>query len=175
MKLPDHRPLKGKKFQFVGWVMGLSLGQGPANIGDDGISPIIMCLVEDSPQARPTCIGMQLEGSGKVGIDQNRHCVTLALQFIKGLLASGIPSDGCPLCTCIFTRHQVMQRLGYLHEFWDELVIVPSECQEAPDLSDSGRDGPHFDNTYFFFVSFYTLGRDVVPQVYDLSVEELTF
>ena len=42
-------PLKSEKLQFVGLVMGLSLGQAPASIGDDGTSPVIMGLVKDSP------------------------------------------------------------------------------------------------------------------------------
>ena len=54
MKLLNHTPLKSKILQFVGWVMVLSLGQVPANIGDDTISSVIMGLVEDSPKARPT-------------------------------------------------------------------------------------------------------------------------
>ena len=70
MELLDHSPLKSEKLQFVGWVMGLSLGQSPAGIGNDGIDPIIMALVEGSPQARPTIIGVQLERHGKVGIGQ---------------------------------------------------------------------------------------------------------
>ena len=71
----DHSSLKRKKLQFVGWVMGLSLGQAPASIGDDSIGPIIG-LTEDSAQTRPTSIGVQLEGPGKVIIGQNRHCGT---------------------------------------------------------------------------------------------------
>ena len=73
MELLDHSPLKG---EFVGWVMGLSLGQAPASIGDDVISPTIPGLVEGSPQARPACISVQLEGPGKVGVGQNRCCGT---------------------------------------------------------------------------------------------------
>ena len=76
VEILDHSPHKDKKLQFVGWVMGLSLGQAPASIGVDGIGPIIMDLGEDSPQVRPACIGVQLEGPGKVGIGQNRHCGT---------------------------------------------------------------------------------------------------
>ena len=44
--------------------MGLSLGQAAASIGADGISPVIMGLVDDNPQARPTSVGVQLEGPG---------------------------------------------------------------------------------------------------------------
>ena len=36
----DHSLLKSEKLQFVGWVMGLSLGQTPAGIEDDGIHPL---------------------------------------------------------------------------------------------------------------------------------------
>ena len=56
--------------------MGLSLGQTLVGIGDDGISPIVMGLVEDSPQARPTNISLKPEGLGTVGIGKNRHCGT---------------------------------------------------------------------------------------------------
>ena len=52
MEFLNHRPLKSEKFQFVGWVMALGLGQTPAGIGDDGIGPVIIGLVEDSLQAR---------------------------------------------------------------------------------------------------------------------------
>ena len=77
MELLDHSPLKGEKLQFVSWILGLSLGQAPASIGDDAISLIILGLVKDSPQARPTCVAVvQLQGPGKVSIDQNRHCGT---------------------------------------------------------------------------------------------------
>ena len=62
----DHSPLKGEKLQFVGWVMGLSIGQAPASIGDDGTSPVIMDVVEDSPQAGPTCIGGSLKDLAKL-------------------------------------------------------------------------------------------------------------
>ena len=48
MELLNHSPLKNEKLQFVGWVMGLSLGQTPAGIGNDGISLVIMGLVPTS-------------------------------------------------------------------------------------------------------------------------------
>ena len=60
MELLDHSPPKIKELQFVGWVMGLGFGQTPAGIGDDGISPVIMGLVKDNPQARLTSISVQL-------------------------------------------------------------------------------------------------------------------
>ena len=39
MKLADHSPLKGEKLQFVGWVMGLSLGEAPASKGEVALVP----------------------------------------------------------------------------------------------------------------------------------------
>ena len=76
VELMNYSPLKGEELKFVGWVMGLSLGQAPTGIGDDGISPNITGLVEDIPQARPACFSVQLEGPGKVTLGQNRHCGT---------------------------------------------------------------------------------------------------
>ena len=66
-----------------------------------------------------------------------------------------------------------MQRLDYLHEPGHNLVIVPGESKEGSELSDSGGGGPFFDNPYFLFISHYILAGDNVPQVCDLSVEEL--
>ena len=62
MKFLDHGPLKDEKLQFVGGVMGLSLCQTPTGIGDNGIGPVIISLVEHSPQARPTSISVQFKG-----------------------------------------------------------------------------------------------------------------
>ena len=49
MKFLNCSPLEGKKLQFVGGVMGLSLCQTPTGIDNDSIGSIIMRLVEDSP------------------------------------------------------------------------------------------------------------------------------
>ena len=49
MQFLDHSPLVSKEVHFVSWVMHLSFGQALASIGDDGIGPIIMGLVEDGP------------------------------------------------------------------------------------------------------------------------------
>ena len=65
MKLLNHTPLKSKILQFVGWVMVLSLGQVPANIGDDTISSVIMGLVEDSPRPDPQVSVCSLKGLAK--------------------------------------------------------------------------------------------------------------
>ena len=68
MELLNHSPLKSDKLKFVSLVMGLSLGQTPTGIGDDGISPIIPDLVQNSPQAITTSIGVQFEMLSKVSI-----------------------------------------------------------------------------------------------------------
>ena len=49
MEFLNHSPLKGEKLQFMGRVVGLSLCETPTGRGDDGISSVIICLVEDSP------------------------------------------------------------------------------------------------------------------------------
>ena len=54
-----------------------------------------------------------------------------------------------------FSRYQYMQRLGYLHELGNKLVIVPGEPQEAPDLGDSDGVG-HF-LIMFIFSSSVTI------------------
>ena len=54
VKLLDHSPVESAELQFVSWIMHLSLGQALAGIGDDGISPIIVGLVEDGPKPRST-------------------------------------------------------------------------------------------------------------------------
>ena len=68
-----------------------------------------------------------------------------------------------------------MQRPDYLHKLGNKLAIVPSEPKKALDLSDGGGVGSLFDDIYFLSISHYTLGRDDVLLVWDLSVEELTF
>ena len=49
MEFLNRGPLKGKKFQFMGGVVGLSLYQAPSGIGDGSISPIITSLVGHRP------------------------------------------------------------------------------------------------------------------------------
>ena len=67
-----------------------------------------------------------------------------------------------------------MQRPGYLHKLGDKQAIVPSEPQETLALSDSGSA---FLITFIFSSSVTTPWVETmnVPQVCDLSVEELTF
>ena len=109
--------------------MGLSLGQTPTGIVDDGISSIIMSLVEDSPQARHIIFSVQLERLGKISIGQNGFCGTQTLQFIKWLLEPVILGDGHPLLACILARHQFKQGSGYLCELGDKLATVPQESK----------------------------------------------
>ena len=61
MEFLDHSPLEGEELQFVGRVMRFSLCQTPAGIGDDSTCTIIMSLIEDSPQARPTSISVEFK------------------------------------------------------------------------------------------------------------------
>ena len=103
MEFLDHNPFEGEKLQFVGVVMRFSLCQTPTSVGDDSIHTIIMSLIEDSPQVRPTSIGIEFKRSGEISISKNRCCGAQALQVIKGLLTSVIPHDSHFLLACILT------------------------------------------------------------------------
>ena len=103
---------------------------------------IITGVVEDSPQARPTSICVQLERLGRVGIGQNECCGAQTLEFIECLLVPVIPGDGCPHFTCVFAGCQFVQGSGYLQELGDTLLIVPCESKKAPDLDDGGGGEP---------------------------------
>ena len=67
-----------------------------------------------------------------------------------------------------------MQVSGYLHKFWDKLLIVTCGSQETLDLSDICMDCPLLNNLYLAFVSGYSLGRDYMPQIGNLLLEKLT-
>ena len=56
----DYCPLEGNKFQLVYGVMGFGPGQAPPSIDYYCICAIFMGLVEDSSQARPTSISVEL-------------------------------------------------------------------------------------------------------------------
>ena len=60
MQFFNYSPLKGMKFQFMDQVMGFGHWQVPTSIDYDCICTILVGLVEDGPQARPTGIGMEL-------------------------------------------------------------------------------------------------------------------
>ena len=57
--------------------------------------------------------------------------------------------------TCIFTRCQFVQRLGYQCEVGDKIAIAPCEPKKGSDLGDSGRVG-HFLMTCIFSPSVAT-------------------
>ena len=124
--------------------MVFSLCQAPTSIGYDSISPIITSLIEDSPQNRPTSVGMQFKRPRKIGIGKNRSHGAQALQFVKCLLAPVIPNSLLPACIVC----QLMQGLGYLCELGDEPVIISHKPKKVSDFSDSGGHGPIFDGIY---------------------------
>ena len=97
----DYCPLEGKKFQLV---MGFSLGQAPTSISYYCIHAIFAGLVEDSSQARPTNISVELERLGEVHISKNSCGGKQSLQVNKGLLAPVIPLNGSLLLASIFTQ-----------------------------------------------------------------------
>ena len=156
MKFLNHGPLKGKKLQFMGGIMGLSICQTPSGIGNDGIGPIVTSLVEDSPQVRPASVSVQFKRIHKIGVGKNGHCDAQVLQIIKGPLASVIPGDGHPHLTCVLARCQNVQRLEHMHEHRDEVVIVSCDPKKAPDLSDGGGEEPFSNSIYFTFVGCYS-------------------
>ena len=123
--------------------MGLILCQTPTNIGDDGISPIIMSLVEDSHQARPMSVGMQFKRLHKTGIGKNGCFGAQMLQAIKQPLAHVITGEYHLLLACVFAIYQLMQGSGYLCELGDEPVIVSCEPKKTSELGDGGGVG-HF-------------------------------
>ena len=83
MEFLNHGPFKGTKLQFMGGVVDFSLSQTPNGIGCDSISPIITGLIENSPQARPASISMELERLCKIGIGKNRCHSAQALRVIE--------------------------------------------------------------------------------------------
>ena len=140
-------------------------------IGNDGIGSVVMSLVEDYPQARPTSVGVDFKRLHKIGIGRNRCCGAQALQVIKQLLAPIIPGDCHLLLACVPAGCQFMQGSGYLCELGDESAIVSHEPKELLDLGDIGRGRAFSNSIYFAFVSCYSLGRDNVPQVCNSPVE----
>ena len=130
-----------------------------------------MGLVEDSSQARPKGISVELERLGEVHISKNRCNGTQSLQIIKGLMAPVIPLNGSLLLASIFTQNKLMQGLGYLHEFWDKSSVISHESQETSDLHGIFGDWPLLDSFYFALISGYSFGRDHMPQIGNLPSE----
>ena len=170
MEFLNQGPFKGKKLQFMGGVVGLSLCQTPTGIGFESISPIIPSLIE----ARPTSISMELERH-QIGIGKYRYHSAQTLQAAEWLLAPVIPGDGCLLLACVFTECQFVQGLGCWCECGDELAVITHKPQETSDLCDGGWGRPFSNSIYFAFIGCYPLGRDSVPQICDLPVKQLAF
>ena len=61
MEFLNHSSFEGEKFQLMGRVMGFSLCQTPTDIGYDSIHPIVTSLIEESPQATPASVNMELK------------------------------------------------------------------------------------------------------------------
>ena len=83
--------------------MGLSLAQAPTCIGYYSVYAILMALVENSSQTRPTGISVELERSGEICVGKNRCSGTQSLQVIKGLLAHAVPLNGSLFLASVFT------------------------------------------------------------------------
>ena len=67
-----------------------------------------------------------------------------------------------------------MQGLSYLCKLWNELSVIPCKPQKTLDLSDISRGRPFLDGFYFTLISGYSLGRNDMPLVGDLPLEQLT-
>ena len=61
----NYSPPKGKKFQFMGQVMGYGLCQAPTGIGFDCTHTILAGLVEDGPWPDPQALVWNLKGQVK--------------------------------------------------------------------------------------------------------------
>ena len=129
-----------------------------------------MHLQEDGPRPDPQALVCSLKGL-KISIGKNRQCGTQAVHLIKCLLAPAIPTDCNLPPACVFTRCQLMQGLDYLCELGYEQAIIFCEPKRTSDFSKSGVGGPIFDGIYLSLIGHYSLGRDNVSQICDLSVE----
>ena len=103
MELLNYSPLKGEKFQFMSRLMGFGICQAPTSIGYDCIHTMLRGLVEDSPQARPTSIGIELKSLCEICIGKDRCSGAQSFQVIKGMLAPVVPSDGGLFLASILT------------------------------------------------------------------------
>ena len=101
MEFINHCPLKGKKLQLVGWVVGFGLAQASTGIDYHCFGAILSSLIEDNPQASATSISMKLEWPSEIGICKDRCRGTEFLQIVKGLLTPAVPLNGSILLACI--------------------------------------------------------------------------
>ena len=99
----DYCPFEVKTFQLVCGVMEFGLGQAPPDTGYYSICVILMGLVENSSQARPTDISMEPERLGEICKGKIGHCGTQTLQVIKGLLVPVVSLNGSLLLASVFT------------------------------------------------------------------------
>ena len=133
-----------------------------------------MDLIEDSPQARPKSISVELKRMGKICVGKDRHGGAQSFQVIKGLLVPVAPPDSSLFLSRILTQGYLMQGLSYLCKFWDKPPIVTHESQETLDLSDVCWNWPLLKSIYLNFISGFSLGRDYMPQIGNLPLEQLT-
>ena len=105
MEFFNYHSLEGKKFQLLCQVVGCSLSHTPTSIDYSYVCAIFVGLVENSSQARPTSISVDLERLGEIHISKNRCSGTQSLQVIKSLLVPVIPLDGNLFLASIFTRN----------------------------------------------------------------------
>ena len=68
-----------------------------------------------------------------------------------------------------------MQWLSHLHDLWDKLPIIPCKSQKTSDLCYISQGRPILDGFYLAFIAGYSLGRNDMPQVGNLLLEQLTF
>ena len=104
VELFDYDPLEGEKIPTSVQVEGLSLGQDPTGTGYYRICAIVMGLVENSSQTRPTGISIELERLGEICVGKNRCSGTQSFQVIKGLSAPAVPLDGSFFLASVLTQ-----------------------------------------------------------------------
>ena len=90
MEFLNHGPLKGEKLQFMARVVGFSHCQAPTGIDNDGISSVIMTMVEDWPQAKPTSVGVEFKRPLKISVGKNKCHGAQTHHIIEQLLTPAI-------------------------------------------------------------------------------------
>ena len=141
-------------------VVGFSFGQAPTGIGYYSICAILVGLVENCSQTKPTDISMEPERFGEICIGKNRCAGTQSFQVIEGLLATDVPLYGSLFLASILTQSYLVQGLGNLCEFWDKPTVISCESQKTSDLCDIYGGWPLFDSFYFALINGYSLGRN---------------
>ena len=163
MEFFNYHPHEGKTFKLVCWVMEFSLCQTPTSISSYCICAIFVDLVEDSSQARPTGISVELERLDEVCISKNRCSGTQSLQVINGLLAPVIPLNGSLFMLAFSPEVNSCRDWATCMNFLDKLPMICHESQETSDLPDVLGYWPLFDSFYFALIHGYSFGRDHMP------------